>query len=120
MRGRGRAARIGGMALLDERRPGPALPPGDTAATRTGSRRAPGRDHERRAVPPGCGARRRGWPWERAADALFYGVAASAVLLVMVRELTGTTLPGGAARGVVLGACAVVSLVVAVIVLRRR
>lgn len=80
------------MALLDERR-------------RTGSAPRPARGADR---------------WERLSDAVFYGVAASVVLLVVVRELTGSTLPEGDARGVVLGACAVVTLVVAVIVLRRR
>lgn len=92
------------MALLDDRRHSrSAVRPGGTA----------------RGVEPSPG-RAAGHRWERLADAGFYGLAAAVVVLVVVRELTGTTLPAGSARGVVLGACAVVSLVVAVLVLRRR
>lgn len=98
------------MALLrDPHRVRSALHPGGTTTRRAA------------VVPPGRKAGRgAGHRWERLADTAFYGLAASVVLLVVVRELTGTTLPAGAARGVTLAGCALVTLVVAGIVLRRR
>lgn len=61
-----------------------------------------------------------GHRWERLADAMFYGLAASVVLVLVTRELTGETLPAGSARGVLLAGCALVALVVGGLVARRR
>jgi len=99
------------MALLDRHRTAPAPHPGGTRTR-----------HERRApVPPartaGPGA---GHRWERVADAVFYGLAAAVVIVVVARRLNDAALPAGTARGVLLAACALVTLVVAGLVVRRR